>query len=311
MNNRTIAMVALLGATVLFGLMSIPSKGLINTDLNFFDVTFLRLGISALVLLVYLLIRKRDKLAIRKQDLVFLILFGVFKYVSDYMFFAALGHITVGLVSILQNTFPYFVLFASYILFKERVQKRKILFIMIGSFGCVLMAGKAIMGANLNPLGIIFALISAACLGMYIIGARISLDRGYEPVTYLFYMMLIAAIIAAPLCSMARIVDTLSTNTTSIIDSVVLAVFMTVIPYFIMAWSLKYLEPVIASMISVMELVFASLVGLWFFNEPMDFQDVIGIILMCLSVYLMNKVYEKEKGEDDDDNNDGPKPSAT
>lgn len=307
MNNRNIAILALLGATVLFGLMSIPSKSLANAGLGPFDVTFLRLAISTIVLFFYLLIRKRDKLTVRRQDLVFLILFGVFKYLADYMFFEALGHITVGLVSILQNTFPYFVLFASFILFKERVEKRKILFIMIGSFGCVLMAGNALASASLNPLGILFSLLSAVCLAMYIIGARISLDRGYEPVTYLFYMMLVASIIAAPLCNLPHIAETITANPTAILDSFILAVFMTVIPFFIMAWSLKYLEPVITSMITVMELVFASLVGLWFFNEPLNLQDIIGIVLMCLSIYLMNKAYTEKE---DDMDGGGAEPTA-
>ncbi len=287
MEIKRLASLLLLGSMILFGSMALCTRRLSAAGLSSVDVTFIRLFIAAFVLLVVLLIRSPKSLMVRRRDLPFLILFGIFKFLADYTFFHALNATNVGLATVFQNTAPYFVMAVSFFLFKEKVSRRVLMAVMVGSFGCVLMMQSAILNSALDPLGLIFAILSGFFLGMYYIGSRISIDREYAPSTYLFYMFLVAMIVSIPFANLNRIVESMS-DTDVLINSLILGIVMTLIPYYISTWSVKYLGEMNVSVISVSEVVFAEIVGAMFFDEAIGPIEVIGTLLIIASLVLIN-----------------------
>ena len=301
MNAGKAAAPLLLLAMFLSSLMAIAIRELVDAGLSVFDVTFLRLSIAAAVLvLAVVATRSWHVFRIKLKDLPFFILFGVFKFLSDYTFFHALDKINVGLAALLQNTAPYFVMIMAFILFRERVGRKTLMAVMMGSFGCVLMSGMALMNQDIDVSGIASAVISALFLGTFYIGSRISCDKGYSTATYLAFMFVCAAIASIPFSNFGDISSGLS-EPSMLLIALSLGIVMTMIPYYIMGWSTRYLSPVTVAVICVSEVVFAVFIGLFYYGEGLDAQDVIGIILLLGSIILISKFGEKREQPNPDE----------
>lgn len=300
MDLKRYAPIVLLLAMSLCGFMAVCGRNLSAAGLSHFDVTFLRLFISTAVLFVFMILLSRQRLVINKKDALYLILFGVFKFLSDYTFFRSADTISMSLTSLLQNTAPYFVMIVSYFLFKERVSRKTILAMMIGTFGCVLMSGSALFRANIDPMGLVFAVLSGFFLGMYFIGSRISSDKGYDAMTYLFYVMLIATIASLPFTDPGRIVESMS-DSNVVLNALALGILITLIPYYVIAWSVKYVGQLKASVIAVSEVVFAAMCGAIFFDEALDILDVFGIVMMIISIISISAMSVKNGNRKESD----------
>ncbi len=87
---------------------------------------------------------------------------------------------------------------------------------------------------------------------MYFIGSRIGNDRGYGVMTCLFYVMFIATLASLPFTDLGRIVGSMA-DTSVIVNSLALGILITLIPYYIIAWSVKYVGQLKASVITVSE----------------------------------------------------------
>lgn len=285
MDKRNLALILLLFSMFLFGCIAICKRSLTDAGLSSFDVTFIRLFVATAALTV-VMIATRHKFIVKKEDIPFFLLFGVCKFLADYTFFMALDTTSVSLATVLQNTAPYFVLIISYFIFKEKVSKRTMLAILVGSFGCVLICARTISGTSLDPIGILFSLLSALFLGMFYIGSDKSMKRGYDATIYMFYVMAVATIVSLFFTDVPKVVSSMS-DTSVLANSLVLGIFMTLVPFFISAWAVKYLGALNVAVISVTEVVFATIVGVAYFNESIALQDIVGIALMIASVVLI------------------------
>ena len=289
MPMRNIAILILLVSMAVTSTLAIFAANLLDLGYKAMDIAFIRLFVAVAVLFVIILITSRNSLRIDKKDILFLILFGVFKYLMDYTFYLSLSMCTVSLASLLQNTSPYFVIIVSYFIFREKVSKMTLLSVMLGSFGCVLMSGKALLSSEFEPMGIVYAMLSAFCLAMFIIGSDRSQKKGYGAVTYLFYVLLVATIVAIPFADVGAIASR-ALEVDVLINSLVLGIAMTLLPFYVIAWSIKYINSTTTSVICVLEVVFAALVGAFYFKEGLDILDAAGILMMVGSIVLISKI---------------------
>lgn len=288
MDKKIVAILILTGTMVLSGCMAMFTRNMNAAGFNALDIAFIRLFVSVAILLVIVLVKFRECLKVTRRDFLYLVMFGVFKFLMDYTFIQSLEDTPVGLATVLQNTAPYFVVVLSYLFFREKTSKLVLISIMIGTFGCVLITGNALIGKTLEPMGILFALLSAFCMGMYFIGSDQSKRKGYSPLTFLFYVLLVATIVSIPFADIGTIASK-ALETDVILNSLALGVLITLIPFYVMTWSVKYLDAPTVSTICVLEVVFAAIVGAVFFGESIDLQDVIGMGLMLASIILISR----------------------
>ena len=287
----------LLLAMLMTSLMAIATRNLVDAGLSVFDATFIRLSIAAAVLILAVVAtRSWHVFRIRPRDLPFFILFGVFKFLSDYTLFHSLDTISVGLAALLQNTAPYFVMVMAFFLFKERVGKKTLFAVMMGSFGCILMSGMALMNQSIELSGILSALMSAFFLGTFFVGSRINSDKGYATSTYLAFVFVGAALAALPFSNLSDIGAGL-TEPSVLFNAIALGIVMTMIPYYIIGWRTKYLSPVTAAVLCVSEVIFAVLIGVLYYEEGLDIQDIIGVLLLVGSIVVISFADRKERPE--------------
>ena len=291
-NKKAALIVALSAAS--FGFLGVPVRFLHENGFAPLDITAVRLFVTTIALVLIALVVDRDLFKVRKKDLLFFILFGFFKLMSDVTLFRAQVTIELSLSTLLQMTAPYYVLVISLFLFKERITLMKILAMFVAFIGCIFVTGVITGGMHsLDFVGVASALISGLFFGLYTIGCKLSSDKGYKPVTTMMYMFLFASLMTIPFANDVKVVESF-VDVHLILGVLSLGVLMTLIPFFVSTWGVQKLEASKVSLISVMEVITACIVGYFLFDEEMTLLNIIGMSLVVASIVIMDLKINRE-----------------
>ena len=192
------------GATA-FGFLGLFSRYFMDAGLNALDTVVIRISIALLILTPILLLSGLDSLRISRKDIPIFLLFGFFKLMSDITFFYAQSSVTLCLATLLQMTAPFYVMFVSFVIFREKITIKKMASLTLAIAGCIMVTGVLTGGASAEISGVLSALVSGLFFGMFMIGGRITFLRNIKPETGLFYTFLVAAVFALPFSDMGGI----------------------------------------------------------------------------------------------------------
>lgn len=188
--------------------------------------------------------------------------------------------------AVLLNVAPVFTAAASRILFRERITPQKALALAINIIGCVLaVTGGSISLSGLSVAGILFGIGAGFCYSMTAIIGRLAGDmtNAYVMSTYSYLAAAVfIAIFMHPWSGTAM-------NAGILIRGFLYALIPTAIAYIFYYNGVKKIKesskvPVFAST----ETVAAAIIGIVLYHEQIGIINIIGIILVLLSVVLMN-----------------------
>ena len=291
-DKRAALFVALSAAS--FGFLGVPVRFLHDNGFAPLDITAVRLFVTTIALVIVALVVDRGLFKVRKRDLLFFILFGFFKLMSDVTLFTAQVTIDLSLSTLLQMTAPYYVLVISLFLFRERITLMKILAMLVAFIGCIFVTGVITGGMHsLDFVGVASALISGLFFGLYTIGCKLGSDKGYKPVTTMMYTFLFASLMTIPFANDVKVVESF-VDVHLILGVLSLGILMTLIPFFVSTWGVQKLEASKVSLISVMEVITACIVGYFLFDEEMTVLNIIGMSLVVASIVIMDLKINRE-----------------
>ena len=291
-DKRAALFVALSAAS--FGFLGVPVRFLHDNGFAPLDITAVRLFVTTIALVIVALVVDRGLFKVRKRDLLFFILFGFFKLMSDVPLFRAQVTIDLSLSTLLQMTAPYYVLVISLFLFRERITLMKILAMLVAFIGCIFVTGVITGGMHsLDFVGVASALISGLFFGLYTIGCKLGSDKGYKPVTTMMYTFLFASLMTIPFANDVKVVESF-VDVHLILGVLSLGILMTLIPFFVSTWGVQKLEASKVSLISVMEVITACIVGYFLFDEEMTVLNIIGMSLVVASIVIMDLKINRE-----------------
>ena len=299
--NRLMAILAVVTGATAFGFLGLFSRYfMVTRGLGAMDTVMIRVTFSLVVLLPILLAFNRDSLKISRKDVPVFLIFGFFKFLSDLTFFYAQSKVTLCLATLLQMTAPFYVMFISLVLFREKLTLKKMIALTMTVAGCVMVTGVLSGDVSAEFTGVISALVSGLFFGMFMIGGRITYLRDIKPEVGLFYTFLVADVIALPFIDLGGIAEAVM-DPEGLFYALMLGVAMSLIPFYLYTWSVQYLEPSLSSMISVLEVVTAAVVGFALFGERLGLINVAGMPLVIVSIILMNLTirigYRKKYGK--------------
>lgn len=191
MNSKHLAILALISASIIWGLTS----PVIKQTLNFvplFSLAFIRFGTASFLIfpLVY------NKLKIDKKDMPVLV-FSAFSGVTFNIAFYFLGLTLTSALNagIIVATLPLFTLFLAVMFLKEEITKRLILGSIIGIAGISIIIGSDVLknGLTLSPIGDLMIIISMLSFVIYEMFSK-KLFKKYSPLTITYYTFLIGAL---------------------------------------------------------------------------------------------------------------------
>lgn len=285
-------------AGVLWGCISIFIKTLADLGLSSIHVMFIRATLSAVMLFFFLLIKDRSLLKIKLRDLWMFIGTGVVSLsFFSLCYFTTILEVGASVAVILLYTSPIFVLILSVLLFKEKINARKIIALVLTFAGCILVtgiigSGNAVTTAGSSQItlkGFLIGLCAGFGYALYSIFSRFALKK-YDSFTVTFYTFVFSGLSLIPFAmgttGTALFVKMLP-NQRFWLFAVGIALFCTVLPYIFYTLGLSGLETSKAAILVTVEPLVGTLIGFIVYNESVSVAKIIGIVCIFVSVILL------------------------
>ncbi|MBL4940006.1 MAG: DMT family transporter [Lutibacter sp.] len=302
MNNNTYkAHIALLGANLIYGVNHIVAKGVMPDKIGPSAFIFLRvLGAGILFMIIKSFIKER----VERKDLLLLLVCGFFGVATNQLlFFHGLNLTSPIDASIIITAVPVMVVIFSAFLLKEKITTNKIIGIIIGAIGAILLVwyGKGGVGTS-SILGNTFVLINAASYALYLVLVK-PLMKKYNPITVITWVFMFGFVFVFPI----GIKDVLTTDFSAFTLNTYLTVTFVIIGTTFFAYlfnifalsklspsvtgSYIYLQPVVSF---IMVLIYAFLLDYNEYAQDINLIKILSCLLVIAGVFLISKKPTKE-----------------
>lgn len=200
MSTRTLAILAALGATTIYGLNHTIAKGVMPQHVTPFGFIFLR--VSGAAILFWILSAFGPRQSIEKRDWGRLLVCAVFGMsINMLAFFKGLELSTPVNSSVLVTLTPIIVVALSFFLIRERITGPRALGILLGLAGALILiflTRATARNAPNIPLGNALFIVNASSYGLYLILAK-KLIAKYHPFILMRWLFAIGFLINLPL----------------------------------------------------------------------------------------------------------------
>ena len=249
--------------------------------------------------IVFWIIKTRIREKIKTKDLVRLAFCGLFGVALNQLFFFNGLNLTSPVnSSIIMTLNPILVLVLSSVFIKERVTKTKVIGILLGMTGSVILSYMSMgnISGTSSLTGDLFVLINAVSYGIYLVLVKPLMSR-YKPITVISWVFLFGLLFITPIgFQQLTEVDWLNMPFQIYMRLIYVVVGVTVFTYLLNIYALKtvtatvtssyiYLQPVLAA---VAVLIF-SYYGLEDYSGELTIWKGFSAILIFVGVYLVSR----------------------
>ncbi len=199
MSKRALAILAAIGATIIYGLNHTIAKGVMPDHVGAYGFVVLRVMGAAILFWVISIFGPKER--IEKKDYLRIVLCAIFGMGLNMLsFFKGLSLSTPINSAVLITTTPIIVLILSTVLIKEKISRKKVFGIFVGLLGAMglILFGKELRQDAPNiPMGNFLILMNSFFYGTYLILAKILISK-YHPFTFMKWLFSLGILICLP-----------------------------------------------------------------------------------------------------------------
>lgn len=288
---RRLAFVAALLACVFWGVYGFFSRNLAEAGLGSLQIAGFRLFVTCIILSILIFFVDKRLFKIRKKsDLLIFLAFAVVIILENYFYTEALLHIPLAIGELLQMTSPFFVMFIVMCIFKEMPTVVKVAATIAAIFGGCLVTDVFSTEDPSDLIGCALALASGLTLAICAVGIKAYSNKGYHPLTLVFWVFLFATVITIPVSGMFDAVEIVISDIDNMLLVIGFGLVPTAIPYTLQAWSISKIDVTTVSIISISQCVFAGIAGFILFDEVLTATNLIGMAILMGSLVLMENL---------------------
>ncbi|MBP3307924.1 MAG: EamA family transporter [Clostridia bacterium] len=282
------ALIFIILAGILWGTSCIFVHYLAPYGIDSVQMTGVRGFVSLTVMAGYLLICKRHSFRTSLRSLILFIGGGVALFLTATLYYMSMQMTSVATAVVLLYMSPVIVCAVSVIFLGERMSLGKGLAVALMLAGGFLVSG-ILDGVTLDGVGIALGILSAVTYAIYNILTKLQMREGDSPYTATLYTFLTISVIALLVARPAEIVSVAASDPLPVIPLLIgIGVVTFIIPYFLYTEALEELSAGVASTLSVLEPVSASLFSVLIFGEKIGVGGIIGILLVAVAVALIS-----------------------
>lgn len=286
---------------VAFAFNGVISKLVLTSGLSAWRLTQVRCTGAFLVLLIFVLVRNRESLRARRNELPWLAAYGVIGFAAVQVgYFIAIARMPISIALIIEFTAPIWIVL--YIRFIRKRAVPSMMWLSLGlGFTGLLLVGQVWRGLTLNGIGMIAAFVDAFALATYfLLGERLIARRSTDTLTVwgLGFAALVWAILS-PLWSFPVHVFSEQVNLQGIFKNYTLPgwalilwiiLMGTILPYVLVLSGLKTLSASTSSVIGMLEPVIAGGFAWWWLGEVLTPIQLIGGAVVIAGIILADRV---------------------
>lgn len=290
MQNTTKAYLAAFIVAIIYGINYTIAKDVMPTHVKPFGFIVLRvLGATILFWILSLFITRQK---IDRSDFFRIFLAALFGVCLNMLaFFKGLSMTSPINASVIMVTSPIIVLVLSAIILKEKITLIKVLGILIGLTGAVILIiyGQSIVPGDRPFYGNLLILVNATSYGLYLIIVK-KLTKKYDSITLIKWLYLFGLILVIPF-GFNEVQEIqwqyIPTNIYFNIGFVIL--FTTFFAYLFNLYALTQLKPTTLSAFIYLQPLIASAYALLLQKDDLNAVKIVAAILIFLGVYLVTK----------------------
>lgn len=253
------------------------------------QMTAMRGTVSAIVMLVFVLLRDRTLFRVRFREFIIFACSGIFIFGTAFCYYASMQASSVSTAVILMYTAPIFVMAFSVAFFGEKLNLAKGVSVVLMLIGCALVSG-VVGGMTFNYMGVIFDLASGISYSAYNIFAKIQMTHHSNALSATLYCFIVMAIVALCAANPPEMAALTAQNPAVILPLMIgIGVCTCVLPYFLYTQALRDIPVGTASALGMIEPLAATVFSVLFFQERLGVASVCGILLILLAVYNINR----------------------
>ena len=290
----------LISASMGFALGGVAAKVLREADMDAFRLTQIRSTGAGLILLAFAIIKGKDQLRARKEEIKDLLLFGIIGVaaVTSFYFFA-IKYLFVSVALIIEFTASIWI--ALYLKFVKKKHISPIMWLGIAcAFFGLLLVSQIWSGSTLHPLGVAVAFADAFALSYYFITAE-RLTQTRTSLSLMTWGIGVAAIFWAIILPWWNFPFEYLTQSFSLEGNLSdysapgwvlilwIIVIGTVIPYLLTVTGIRELSAGTSSVIGMIEPIFAGVIAWIILNEALNGIQLIGCAVVLFGIYLADK----------------------
>ena len=287
MNNKTWLLVILLG--FIWGSSFLFTEILLNY-INPVLIVFFRVSLASIILIIYVLFFTNLKFNLSKEILLTFFTMGLLNNVIPFLLIAyAQETITGGLASILNANTSFFTIFlASLFLKDEKLTNYRLLGIIIGIIGVVVIVGFENLSEFKNyNFGIVLMLFSCLSYSFAGIFAKTKLTN-IHPTISATGMLSMSTIILFPFIIIYNGNELININSTVLYYSCMFAFICSVLAYFLY---FKILETNGAGNLLICTIIIppsSILLNAFFINEIIKIYELIGLMIITAGLIILD-----------------------
>ncbi len=292
-NKKALAVILALVGAILFSSKAVMVKLSYEYNIDSLSLLLLRMGF-ALPIYLFIAFNKKSKTDSEKhskKDWLTLIFLGVIGYyLASYLDFIGLQHITASLERLVLFIYPTITTVLAAIYFKRKISIYKVIAIVFAYIGI----GVAFWGKLQDDIqedfwlgvGLIFA--SAVTFSIYLVGSEKLIPK-FGVKRFTTYCMIVSCISVLIHSGIKSDVDITSFPWQVYALGMVIAVFNTVLPSYMMSAAIKTIGSSTTSILSSVGPISVIVLGYFLLGEQISYYQVGGTFIVILGVIIMSR----------------------
>lgn len=274
--NTRLALLWMTVSAVAFTVMSVFVKRL-SPHYSHIELVFYRSLIS-LGLATFLMWKMGESFFPKRKTL--LLFRGLAGFIAVTAFFYTLGHLPLSIASLLNWLSPLFVILFSRAFLKERLEKNTLLKISLAFLGLLLVikpdSSDPLTSVSLAAVGI--GLLGSASAALAYVAVRAA-TLNFSVHTIIYFFAVVATTLSTPFAMATFHLP----KHNEIIELLIMGGCATLGQYTMTQGYRNAVAGVVSSM-NLLNAVCATLIGWLLFGELLSFQQIVGMVLVCLGV---------------------------
>ncbi len=271
-------------SAMIFGTSPIFFKTIVTTGINTTTQVVLR-SIVTMVIAGILAVVKRQPILLKGRLLVdALMAFVAGQGLTAILLNSSYAYLPAGMSTSLHFVYPSVVMLACVLLFREKINLPKLIALLLSICAIVLMTNTSAHG---QIIGVILAVGSGCSYAFYILYLERTPLRDIPVWTFAFWSSLGCLIAAAGLGISTNTLDVSGATVKGISLLMLMVPLQSVLAVRLFQLGVRYSGSTAASLLSTMEPVTSTILGMLILNEAMDAKKLIGCAAIVLSVILV------------------------
>ncbi len=276
---------------ILFSTKAIFAKLAYQYEVDAISLLLLRMTFSLPFYLFFAFYKNQEKVTATKNDYLWTLLFGFLGYyLASYFDFKGLEYIKASLERLILFTYPTFVVILSFIFLKIKISRYQLYAILVTYLGiCMVFLPEIEINNPSTALrGSLLVLLSAVTYASYVFGSGWLIPK-FGAIRFTSYVMIVSSILIITqfMIESKMNVNVLIFPKEVYIYGLLIALFSTVIPSFLISYAIKELGANQYSIFGSIGPISTIMLAYLFLEERLSSLQLLGSIIAMMGVFTV------------------------